>query len=397
MAGDVQNIVDAVTKAFAKHDTEAIKGILRQGCHAHYIFASVTDSSSRLSARDLFLQVNATVPGNFDHRYFIPNYDDLLCNVLLHLAAYISDYELITLLVEQGADITSTETKGRTALNIASQYASLEIVKFLIENSPTQILDLPAENGYALLKNACLYNCPKVVQFLLSQGISVTANEKKRIPILISIFHKDAEYVTPVVSLLLDDGAKINLGNHALGTPLILAINSAYIAMNHSADSSYSSYVDLCFMLIKRGCDVNAAHSDGKTALHFAIKRDLETVVRKLLISGSDIDSRDVFGNTALHFACRNGSKRLVDLLIISGADLRAIDRETTLIQWRSLGKLNERNTQLLNYVINESKQCLSLENMCHITIRKYIRNVEKDAIHLGLPALLMKRIQLKD
>ncbi|XP_035208404.1 putative ankyrin repeat domain-containing protein 30B-like [Stegodyphus dumicola] len=119
-------------------------------------------------------------------------------------------------------------------------------------------------------------------------------------------------------------------------------------------------------LFIDRGCVVNAQDIYGRTALHFAVLLDLENVVWKL-ISSSDIDRSDEFGNTPLHYACRNGSQSLVDLLIISGANLRSLNRENTLEEFRNFEILNDR-TQLLNYVIHESKQCLGLENLSHIS-----------------------------
>ncbi|XP_035225288.1 NF-kappa-B inhibitor beta-like [Stegodyphus dumicola] len=70
------------------------------------------------------------------------NYDAALGNILLHQAAIISDYELMRLVIEKGADVTSIDRYKQTALHIACNEESLEIIKFLTEKSPAYILDL---------------------------------------------------------------------------------------------------------------------------------------------------------------------------------------------------------------------------------------------------------------
>ncbi|XP_035209318.1 putative ankyrin repeat protein RF_0381 [Stegodyphus dumicola] len=275
--------------------------------------------------------------------------------------------------------------------------ASLEVIKFLTEKSPPYILDLPDYYQDTPFNIACCYKCPEVVQFLLSQG-SVVAKNIERFSLL-DVLLNVAENMIPIASLHLDAGANINLAHCQHGTLLMIAI-VRHMNIQRAANSlknENSPYVDLGILLIDRGCDVNAANYVGDTALHLTVRAELETVVRKILIVGSDIDRCNNFGDTPVHYACKYGNQRLLDLLIISGANLRALDREITLERWRRGQELNEKNTHLLSYAIGKSKQCLSLENFCIITIRKNIRNVENYATKLGLPPLLMTRLQLKD
>ncbi|XP_035210393.1 serine/threonine-protein phosphatase 6 regulatory ankyrin repeat subunit B-like [Stegodyphus dumicola] len=162
-------------------------------------------------------------------------------------------------------------------------------------------------------------------------------------------------------------------------------------------DQNYP-YADFCTLLLDSGCDINAADKfHGVTALHVAVRLNNEILVRKLLIRGSDIDRRDSNGFAPLNYACLQGSQRLVDLLIASGANLRTQDWEATLGEWRRSEELNDKNSQLLNYIIYQSKQCLTLENLCNIIIRKNTRNVGENAIKLGMPSLLVKRLLFKD
>ncbi|XP_035232735.1 putative ankyrin repeat protein RF_0381 [Stegodyphus dumicola] len=284
-----QNHFDAAVQALLNHDTEAIKGILKQDSYADCIFPLVTDTRVQLYPPDLLLRVNATLPVSESLRshFWKFNYEDRLENILLHLAAKISDFELARLLLEKGAELTSVDPSRGTALHKAFKKKSLEMIKFLTEKSPAYILDLGDICGITPLDNACKYSTPEVVQLLLSQGSSVTAKTSRDGPLLNAVFNVE-EYATPIASLLSDAGANINHVSPALGTPLIAAVkeslfktlvkNSAWIkgtAANSTACQTYS-FIDL---LIDRGCDVNAVNSEGQTALHVAVKTKQEIFV----------------------------------------------------------------------------------------------------------------------
>ncbi|XP_035216236.1 protein VAPYRIN-like isoform X2 [Stegodyphus dumicola] len=330
----IKNLVHAVIQAIEDRDPEDIKHILRRGTHTDYIFPSVTHDHVQLSAKDLFLEVNATLP---------------------------------------------------------------EIIKMLIENSPAYVLHMRCKFRCAPLEYACRKNSSEVVQYLLSKGSSAVVEESHQDSPLLNALFNVAEYATPIATLLLDAGANINYTNSDRTTALMIALNVSASERRRAGNATTSqtySFTDLCMLLIERGCDVNAVAKSSETALDIAIETKQEILIRKLLISRSDIDRRDMHGLTPLHYACLYGNKRLVDLLIISGARLRVQDWETNI---ECLGLLNKKNIHLLRYAAYESKQCLTLQNLCNITIRKNLRNVEEDANQLGLPPLLIKHVQLKD
>ena len=76
--------------------------------------------------------------------------------------------------------------------------------------------------------------------------------------------------------------------------------------------------------LVQQKADLNAAESDGATALHWAAERDDLETAALLLGAGARPDVANDFGVTPLALACTNGSAALVDLLLRSGADPNA-------------------------------------------------------------------------
>ncbi|XP_035228743.1 putative ankyrin repeat protein RF_0381 [Stegodyphus dumicola] len=208
------------------------------------------------------------------------NYNVALGNILLHLAASISGYELTRLLLEKGADVESIDKEGRTALHIA-----------------------------------CEQNC----------------------------------------------FGNVNYACRVWTTPLIAAADKL---LDENSTTNQDLYLDLCMLLIERGCNVNDVNNQAETALHIAVKAKKESLVQKLLISGN------------------------------SGANLKTQDLETTLEKWKIFEVSNEKSIQLLKYANYKSKQCRTLGNLCTIAIRKIFRNVEKDAVQLGLPQSLVVRLK---
>ncbi|XP_035214787.1 serine/threonine-protein phosphatase 6 regulatory ankyrin repeat subunit C-like [Stegodyphus dumicola] len=303
-----------------------------------------------------------------------------------------SDYELIKLLLENGVDVTKTGRRRKTALHIACERRSSAIVKLLTEKSPSYILNLVDSLGNTPFIYACGKQSAEVIRFLLSQGSSVVVKSSYGDdPLMCAVEYNEAEYAISVASVLLEAGAKID---HLL---LIAAIKRARMELHDTAN--YPAFLDFCRLLMDRGCNLNAVDWKGRTALHVAIETNQEILVRKLLISGKDIDieKRDSEGFTPLLYACRYGYRRMVDVLMICGASLRGQDWEAVFETSGTYKMLKEEQKTLFSYVVDNSKQCLTLENLCHITIRQNIRNIEKDAIKLELPPLLINRLQLKE
>lgn len=73
--------------------------------------------------------------------------------------------------------------------------------------------------------------------------------------------------------------------------------------------------------LLQKQADVNAAESDGTTALHWAAYgRDLETA-QLLLTAGANVKATNRYGVTPLMLAATKGNAGMVELLLKAGAD----------------------------------------------------------------------------
>jgi ankyrin repeat protein len=100
----------------------------------------------------------------------------------------------------------------------------------------------------------------------------------------------------------------------AASTPLIEGVRSGDpVAVNAELD---------------RGADVNAAESDGTTALHWAAQIDDVQMLELLLEAGAAVDATNRFNVTPLELAANNGNAAAIERLIQAGADPNHASRE---------------------------------------------------------------------
>ena len=118
-------------------------------------------------------------------------------------------------------------------------------------------------------------------------------------------------------------GARIgSLG--ALGLAVLLVALAP--AESPVADAAMRGQTEVVRTLLSAGADVNAAHGDGMTALHWAAERGDAAIAEMLIYGGASVHGVTRIGQyTALHLAGRSGSDRVVSLLVDAGADVSAV------------------------------------------------------------------------
>ena len=113
------------------------------------------------------------------------------------------------------------------------------------------------------------------------------------------------------MTLLLDNGAKVNATNATGATALMWA----------------ATEIDKVRLLLARGADVNIASQRGRTALQSAARSDKSAaIVRLLLAAGADPKAVDGAKANALHAATRGNDTETIRLIVEAGADVNAVD-----------------------------------------------------------------------
>jgi serine/threonine-protein phosphatase 6 regulatory ankyrin repeat subunit B len=253
----------------------------------------------------------------------------------IHVASRLGREEIVSLLLQFGASLTSLTNTGNTALHLASEAGHLSLVKYLVEKDRGGLcslnyeketpLHLAARNGRDYLVSYCAENGCNIN--------ATSANGSK-------CFHlacEDGHYTT--VECLLKHGAEVNATNSADQTPVHTA-----------ASRGQTRIVEL---LILHKANFSLRDKDGLTAvLAASINGHLDTV-RVIVQHGGNIEDTDRKGNTIAHFAVTNESYDILNFLSQQNVnlDVQNSDGDTPL-----LIAVREGRNRVLEYLA--AKQC---------------------------------------
>ncbi|KAK1940864.1 Ankyrin repeat domain-containing protein 50 [Phytophthora citrophthora] len=204
----------------------------------------------------------------------------------LHIAAYQSNAEIVSILLDEGSSVTAVDKDGMTALHIAARYSNAEIVSILLDRgSSVTAVD---NGGRTALHNAALMSTAEIVSILLEGGSSVTAvDEDGSTALHIAALKSNAE----IVSILLDRGSSVTAVD-----------NNGWTILHAAVRNLDSDTLDKVNLLLEKEAVLNTPDKKGSTALHFAARYCNQEVVNLLLDAGAEIDVVDTSGNNALSY-----------------------------------------------------------------------------------------------
>ncbi len=224
-------------------------------------------------------------------------------------AAHSGDAHQTQLLLQKGADIHARNDEGKTPLIIACE--SFKTILPIPPSMPTcegvqssvqMDLYFHAQWLYHERMQTLLYQEAvlrrKITETLLDGGADVDAKDNAgKTALMYACTHRCAEggghhmqsFSTGHAEVLLAHNPEINAKDNKNNTALMYAID-----MRH-----YS----LAEQLLNRGADPGIINSEGKTALHLAAIKGLDTIISLLLEKGADAHARDEQGKTPLDYA----------------------------------------------------------------------------------------------
>ena len=253
----------------------------------------------------------------------------------LILASQFGHYQVVEILLKNGADPNIHNNDGFTALIVASQFGHYQVVEILLKNGADP--NIHNNDGFTALTFASGKGHYQVVELLLKNGADPNIHNNDGFTALI-VASQFGHY--QVVEILLKNGADPNIHNNDGFTALIVASQFGHyqvveILLKNGADpnihnndgftaltfASGNSHYQVVELLLKNGADPNIHNNDGFTALIVASQFGHYQVVEILLKNGADPNIHNNDGFTALTFASGNGHYQVVELLLKNGAD----------------------------------------------------------------------------
>ena len=293
----------------------------------------------------------------------------LVCHPELSKGAAV---QLITRLLDRGAEVNVIDKFNRTPLSEAAKWLTYDAVILLIKSGAR--VSYRDDEGNTPLIGACHHNKDwRVAKLLIDSGASVADLDKDG---KTALHHAAVEDVSDkTVELLLSAGADVDLEDQKGRTPLALAISSIHqdkpsqrrkmaLLLDKSAhipptalfDGARNGNIELCRGLFKKGMNANPRDIWQRTPLHWAAFEGQMETLRLLIESGANLSIEDDRGNTPLHLSCRQSHIEVVKELLDSGAptDRKNIKGRTPLYY------LDEESRTKLFASHKELEKCMS-------------------------------------
>jgi ankyrin repeat protein len=113
-----------------------------------------------------------------------------------------------------------------------------------------------------------------------------------------------------------------------LGCLLAVCLAGPVAAESELADLIQAGQRAAAVESIANGADVNAAQGDGTTALHWAVYKIDQQLVRDLLVNGAQADAINNYGSSPLAEAVKIADPALVEILLDAGANAEATNQD---------------------------------------------------------------------
>ncbi|KAJ6539678.1 ankyrin repeat-containing domain protein [Mycena capillaripes] len=274
----------------------------------------------------------------FPLRRFKPTMDTFLSP--LQLASGEGHIEIVSLLLDNGAEVNTVDRFNDSALLIASARGHTDIVRSLLENGA----EVSAQGGHygTALVAASLGGHTDTVRSLLENGAEVNAERGDWSTALVAA---SVQGHADIVRSLLENGAEANVESDYYGTALVAASKAvgghAEIVrslLENGADvnaeakfvgtalmvASGKGHTDIVHSLLENGAEVNAQGGTYGSALVAASSGGYTDIVRSLLENGAEVNTEGGYHGSALPVASKEGHLDTVRLLLENGAEVNA-------------------------------------------------------------------------
>ncbi|MFL6715226.1 MAG: ankyrin repeat domain-containing protein [Burkholderiaceae bacterium] len=235
--------------------------------------------------------------------------------------------EIVTLLMDHGAEMDFADNKGTTALATAIKEQRHAVVKLLLDRGANTACTVPLGLRFhcGMLGLAARGSDIAAMQLLVDAGAEINqrANEALSALFVAADFgHKEA------VQWLLERKASVDAVTKD-GTTALMA-------------GSARGRVDVVELLLQHRASTTSMNKGGLNALHFAVANGKDECAVLLLRNGANLKEKTADGLFPLHLAAREGHEKTIALLLDQGIDVDQADDQgrTALIHAAKHGHL---------------------------------------------------------
>ncbi|CAM9379012.1 unnamed protein product [Lampetra planeri] len=255
---------------------------------------------------------------------------------VLCVESHLGYSEMVSLLLDSGADMDTASESGMTPLCYAAAAGQQEIVARLCRRSAK--LAHVDRNGQCALVHAALRGHRSIVEFLVNQDWSLAGQQpglpRKGQAMQQGLTAASSMGHTEVVEYLLDFSADEKKQENQ---SQIDAFDSLWGETALTAASGRGR-LEICELLFERGATLSQPNRRGISPVFSAARQGQWQVVDLLLKRGAEVDAMDRQGHTALMVASCEGHIGTVEYLLSKGASIGCVDKEgLSALSWACL------------------------------------------------------------
>jgi ankyrin repeat protein len=229
--------------------------------------------------------------------------------------------------------------QGSTALQTAVGKGYTEMVTALVEKGADLDTQDP-QGGQTPLLSAVATGNAEIAGLLLEKGANPNlANRTFWTPLHYAVYKKDLALVRMLVERSADPNLQNDSGYTAFGSAVRQRnLEMANLLLEHGADPNKPCYEDwspltsalqcrapeVVAALVAKGADINAFVRGEWTALTFALYMEDNASARLLIEKGADVNVRNKWQWAPLHLAAYHSDAAIVQMLLDKGADKAA-------------------------------------------------------------------------
>ncbi|XP_076081216.1 uncharacterized protein LOC143052139 [Mytilus galloprovincialis] len=313
----------------------------------------------------------------------------------LSMASLNNHFDVVKVLIQNGADIDYRGVEGATALFEASERGNIEVVKYLLSMKAS--VNIPTYRGRTPLFVAVQRRLHQIATILLENNADVNLCREDGVsPLLRATIHGDAKLIklllknkadpnlatseglypimyaarqghTEILLLIIKSGAQMEAKNSKHQTPLWIAAfygqkDCMQCLLDYHADifstdqdeesvllaSSRHADVSLIQCLIDAGSNVNLCNKKGISPLFRAVELGNLNVAKYLISAGANVNLQTTDNDSALIIAGRMSNLEMVELLLHNKADVDATNRKGHSCLWEAVLNGNKHIVSLL-------------------------------------------------
>lgn len=269
--------------------------------------------------------------------------------------------EIIKMLIEAGALLNISNSRGETPLFLAIQNGyDMSIIQELTRNvdgrTPADVRFINVHNQNALFY-LTRYTQPDVLEYCINHLDDMInhQNNGNQTPLFIAAFKGYYD----IVKFLYDHGASVNILDIRQVTPLSATIMGSYENLNPqkkmyhmSREDIEEEYKKLITFFVTHGVDINQVDFLGYTALFYACHSFSRSVFDHLLKLKPNISIVSREGTTALFQVAESGDLEMAQALVEAGADINIKDNNNyTALSYA----VRNKNMSVINYFLEQN------------------------------------------